>query len=171
MSKTYRVELSEQAAYYAEVEVLADSPEDAKLVALEMDDLELDWDYSGPGGETEVGRVVDYEAEEVRHRNSWAKDQEQLAKEARVVAKPFHATRLSDGLAVEFVPGDVVTNLSNPHAPPLRFEFDSAHGRCAISYDEVFRQTGWGRYRANDTTQQSLTPPNLDTSTLLESGP
>ena len=72
-----------------------------------------------------------------------AKDQEQLAKEVRVVAKPFHATRLSDGLAVEFVPGDVVTNLSNPDEAPPRFEFDSADGRCAMSYDEVFRQTGW----------------------------
>jgi hypothetical protein len=72
----------------------------------------------------------------------WAKDQEQLAKEVRVVAKPFHATRLSDGLAVEFVPGDVVTNLSNPDEAPPRFEFDSARGRCTISYDEVFRQTG-----------------------------
>jgi hypothetical protein len=93
----------------------------------------------------------------------WEKDQELLAKEIRVVAKPFHATRLNDGLEVEFVPGDVVSNLSNPYEPPLRFEFDSAHGRCAISYDEVFRQTG--------TTQQCLTRPNLDTSTLLESAP
>jgi hypothetical protein len=75
----------------------------------------------------------------------WAKDQEQLAKEVRVVAKPFHATRLTDGLVVEFVPGDVLTDLSNRYEEPARFEFDSACGRCTISYDEVFRQTGWCR--------------------------
>lgn len=169
MAKRYRVELSKQAVYCAEVDVLADTRESAERVALEMDDVELDWNYSDPFCDTEVNRVVDYEEEEARHRKSWANDQEQLAKEARVVAKPFHATRLSDGLAVEFVPGDVVTNLSNPYEPPLRFEFYSAHGRCAISYDEVFRQTGW--VPGQTTTQQCLTRPTLDTSTLLESGP
>jgi hypothetical protein len=95
MAKIYRVELSKQATYYAEVEVLADSQEDAKRVALEMDDVELDWDYSDPFLGTEVTQVVGYEEEEGSHRDSWAKDQEQRAKEVRVVAKPFHATRLA----------------------------------------------------------------------------
>ena len=99
----------------------------------------------------------------------WEKDQELLAKEVRVVAKPFHATRLNDGLEVKFVPGDVVTNLSNPYEPPPRFEFDGAYGRCAISYDEVFRQTESGPI-GKTTTQQCLTCPTLDTSTLVESG-
>ena len=92
----------------------------------------------------EVHRVVDCEEEEARHREWWAKDKEQLAK-VRVVAKPFHATRLTDGVAVEFFPGNVLTNLSNPYERPPRFEFDSSYGRCSISYDEVFRQTGWWR--------------------------
>ena len=115
---------------------------------------EIDWGYSSPGGESKVNCVVDCEEQEASYRERWAKDEEQRAKEVRVVTKPLRVTRVDGGLAVELIPGDVLTHLSQDYESPLRFEFDSAHGRCTITSQEVGRQTGVGSSSAFPPQQQ-----------------
>ncbi len=73
MSKKYQVELCKPAANYAVAEVLAESPEQARTLALEMNESDLDWDCSDPGGDTKVINV------EECGENSWSTISEELA--------------------------------------------------------------------------------------------
>lgn len=62
--KKYTVQLYKPAQYDAEVEVVAESSGEAKLIALSMDDVDLDWDYNDEGGDTEVRDVFECEESE-----------------------------------------------------------------------------------------------------------
>ena len=141
----YRVELRKPAFYHATAEVEAGSIEAAEAEAMRMEeDAELDWDCSDPGGDTEITGVVDCEERDAQQEER----RQALAKEVRVVARPFFAYRWDDFDApvADFILGDVLTKLSVYYDEDddghLNIAFDSRHGRCYIPALEVFRRTG-----------------------------
>ena len=65
---TYQVHLCKPATYYTSIEVDAETPEDAKRVALNLADAgdrdaTLEWDYGDPGGEVEVSDVEELDVD------------------------------------------------------------------------------------------------------------
>jgi len=140
--------LYKPATYNLEIEVEAETPEQAKVLALAQVDLGvLDWDYGDPGGDIEVNAVVDLEKEDIVLRAWFEERQQKEAKEVRIVAVKFSAILLSDRSPVYLVPGDALTKVSRQFGND-QIEFDSRLGRCTITERSLHDQTGRGSYGA-----------------------